>query len=109
MAYFRLIEAALSGSSFTVFGDGSQSRSNTYVEDVVDALIRATATTAIGATMNIAGGEAITLNHAIETIEGLTEESVAGPLRRAGSSPPPGVGRWNDRALRGCGAARPRR
>lgn len=84
MAYYRIIEAALTGGSFTVFGDGEQSRSNTYVDDVVDALIRGTAPAAAGETLNVAGGEAVTLNRAIETVERLTGRQVrteSGPAR----------------------------
>ncbi len=37
MAFPRIVEALLEGRPFTLFGDGEQSRSFTYVGDVVDA------------------------------------------------------------------------
>ncbi|GIE30735.1 epimerase [Actinoplanes italicus] len=41
MAFHRFIEAALDGSPAPLYGDGGQSRSFTYVGDVVDATVRA--------------------------------------------------------------------
>ena len=40
MAFPRVIDALVEGCPFTLFGDGEQSRSFTYVRDVVDASIR---------------------------------------------------------------------
>ena len=48
------VRQALAGQPITVFGDGTQSRSFTYVGDVVDALVRlATTTRAVGEVFNI--------------------------------------------------------
>ena len=48
------VRQALAGHPITVFGDGTQSRSFTYVGDVVDALVRlATNTRAVGEVFNI--------------------------------------------------------
>ena len=41
MAYHILIDGLLHGRPFTRFGDGEQTRSNTYVADCVDAILRA--------------------------------------------------------------------
>jgi len=41
MAFSKLIDAALSGKSFHIYGDGTQSRDFTYVEDIVDGIVRA--------------------------------------------------------------------
>ncbi|MET1088171.1 MAG: NAD-dependent epimerase/dehydratase family protein [Arthrobacter sp.] len=41
MAMRRLCEAVLYGMSFSVFGDGLQSREFTYIRDACDATIRA--------------------------------------------------------------------
>lgn len=76
MAYYRIIEAALHDRPFEVFGDGEQARSNTYVDDVVEGLIGSTGEAAIGETMNIAGGETVSLNQAVATIERLTGREV---------------------------------
>ena len=48
------VRQALAGQPLTVFGDGTQSRSFTYVGDVVDALVRlATTSRAVGEVFNI--------------------------------------------------------
>ncbi len=68
MAYQRIIAAALSGSTFTVFGDGEQSRSNTYIDDCVRGTVAAVERPAATGVFNIGGGESITLNRAIDLI-----------------------------------------
>src|SRR3970282_265727 len=50
------VRQALTGQPITVFGDGTQSRSFTYVGDVVDALVRLAAEPrAVGDVFNIGG------------------------------------------------------
>jgi nucleoside-diphosphate-sugar epimerase len=68
MAYHIFIEALLDGRPILVFGDGEQSRTNTYVADAVTATIAAIDGAAIGEIYNIGGGEPITLNDAIRVI-----------------------------------------
>ena len=41
MGYTIFVEKVLRGEQITIFGDGEQTRGNTYVEDAVDATIRA--------------------------------------------------------------------
>lgn len=62
MATHRLIQAVRSGSAFPLYGDGSQIRDFTFVDDVVRAnVLAATADVAPGAVMNIAGGGSTSL------------------------------------------------
>ncbi len=68
MAYHRFIEALLDGQPITVFGDGRQSRSNTYVGDIVEATLAAGRLAAGGSVYNIGGALPITLAEAIEVI-----------------------------------------
>jgi nucleoside-diphosphate-sugar epimerase len=68
MAYNIFIEALLDGRPLTVFGDGGQSRTNTYVTDAVTATIAAIEGGAVGEIYNIGGGEPITLIEAIRVI-----------------------------------------
>ena len=78
MAFFRLIEAALGGSLFTVFGDGTQSRSNTYIGDVVSLIRRIVEgeTNFITDVFNIGGGEVASLNRAISIVQDLTDSEI---------------------------------
>ena len=56
------VRQALAGHPITVFGDGTQSRSFTYVGDVVDALVRlATNTRAVGEVFNIGNVGEVTI------------------------------------------------
>jgi nucleoside-diphosphate-sugar epimerase len=71
MAYHLFAEALLDGRAITVFGDGEQSRSNTFIDDCVAGTIAAIDGAATGEVYNIAGGEEITLNEAIATIADL--------------------------------------
>ena len=68
MAYHLFTEALLDGRPITVFGDGEQSRSNTFIDDCVAGTIAAIGGAATGEVYNIAGGEEITLNAAIAAI-----------------------------------------
>ncbi len=86
MAYHIFTEAILDGRPITVYGDGQQSRSNTYVADCVDATVRALERPGTGETFNVGGGEVITLLDAAQTIARLldTELDVAYGPPRAG-------------------------
>jgi nucleoside-diphosphate-sugar epimerase len=70
MAYHRFIEAMLDGTPITVYGDGEQTRSNTYVTDAVRGTMLALERGAVGGIYNIGGGRTIALNEAIRLIAG---------------------------------------
>jgi len=78
MAFHRIIESALSGEEFNLFGDGRQTRDFTYVADVVDATIAAVERGEPGATYNIGGGSRISMREVLTIIrEELGELKVA--------------------------------
>ncbi len=84
MAYRIFVEALAAGRPITVFGDGSQSRSSTYVSDAVAGTIAAITGARVGGVYNIGGGRRITLNEAIATIAdelGVTPVIERGPPR----------------------------
>jgi UDP-glucose 4-epimerase len=68
MAYHIFIERLLEDRPIVVFGDGRQSRSNTYVTDCVEGTIRALSSPVNSGVFNIAGGERITLLEAIQIL-----------------------------------------
>jgi UDP-glucuronate 4-epimerase len=69
MAFRRFCEAAASGGSIELFGDGRQTRDFTYVGDVVGAIRAAgTAEGAAGRAYNVGGGSPISLNGALEQL-----------------------------------------
>ncbi len=75
MAFARVVEALACGDSFELYGDGSQSRSFTYVADVVEATMLATEAPA-GTIYNVGGGEEATLRDAIEALERISGRSL---------------------------------
>ena len=68
MAYSIFCERLLDGLPVHVTGDGLQSRSNTYVDDAVDALVRACVLRPDGAVLNIAGDDEVTVLDAVGVI-----------------------------------------
>ena len=79
------IKAALSGSVPTIYGDGEQTRDFTYVDNVVDGVLRAIdAPDAVGEVINVATGGRISLNQAwaaLAAIVGPLPDPSYGPAR----------------------------
>ena len=64
------VRQALAGQPITVFGDGTQSRSFTYVADVVDALIKLSQEPrAIGEVYNVGNTEEVTMSDLAERVK----------------------------------------
>jgi len=68
MAFTRMVTHLAEGRPFDLYGDGSQSRSFTYVDDAVEATIAAMERAAGGATYNVGGGAEVTMLEAIEAL-----------------------------------------
>lgn len=73
MAYNILIRSLLNNEPFTLFGDGEQTRSNTYCTDGVSATVLAfeQRDKALGETFNVGGGEIVSLNTVLAMLEEL--------------------------------------
>lgn len=70
------IKAALSGVAPTIYGDGQQTRDFTYVDNVVDGVLRAiNAPGVAGQVINVAAGGRISLNEAWAALQ-----RIVGPL-----------------------------
>ena len=77
-AITAFVTAILKGEPPTVYGDGEQSRDFTYIDNVVEANLRAArAEKTQGQVVNIACGEAITVNAIIALINELLGKNVA--------------------------------
>src|SRR6266480_2302892 len=72
MAFARIIGSLVGGPSFEVYGDGTQSRDFTYVQDAVAATILAMRTAPSGAIYNVGGGSEATPRESVAIIEGLS-------------------------------------
>jgi UDP-glucose 4-epimerase len=68
------VRQALAGHPITVFGDGTQSRSFTYVADVVEALVAlAEEPRAVGEVFNIGNTEEVTIRGLADRVKALTD------------------------------------
>lgn len=77
MAIHRLIEAARHQTPFSLFGDGSQIRDFTFVDDVVAANIAAaTAPNLPDSPLNVAGGSSTTLLELVQLVGAAVEREV---------------------------------
>ena len=78
MAFNRLVRSLLLGEAFPLYGDGEQSRSFTYVGDVVEANLAALfldeggTPPFLGEPVNVGGGTRATVNEVISLAEELT-------------------------------------
>lgn len=93
MAFTRFLHAANTGGTISIYGDGEQIRDFTFIDDIVEANVRAATTpTPNGAVMNVCGGSSVSVNQVLQTIEQITQRSlnveyhntVPGDVRRTG-------------------------
>jgi UDP-glucose 4-epimerase len=74
----KFITVMLRGEQPAIFGDGEQSRDFTYIDNAVDANLRACkapAAQAAGRMFNVATGRRVTLNETFKLLQGLTSYS----------------------------------
>jgi len=74
----RFIEAAKAGRAATIYGDGEQTRDFTYVENVIEANLKACEApeSACGAAYNIACGNRVSLNELLSRIGTVLDREV---------------------------------
>lgn len=78
------IKAALEGSAPSIHGDGEQTRDFTFIDNVVDGVLRAVdSPDAVGEVINVAAGGRISLNQTWATLSG-----ILGPLPTPTYGPP---------------------
>jgi UDP-glucuronate 4-epimerase len=68
MAFTKMVTCLAEGRSFELYGDGSQSRSFTYVDDAVEATIAAMERAPREAVYNVGGGTEVSMLEAVETL-----------------------------------------
>ena len=72
MAIHKFVKAIFKGEEITVFGDGTQTRDFTFVDDAVEANISAAEGDIVGEVFNIGGGSRISVSDLIKEIEKIT-------------------------------------
>lgn len=76
MAYAKIFDAINRGDVFHIYGDGTQRRSNTYIDDIVEATVLSDISAGVGSILNICGDECISLNDVISLIEELSGKTL---------------------------------
>ncbi len=72
MAFHRFLKAVLRDEPLRLFGDGTQTRDFTFVDDIVAATRAAGDTGRPGFVYNVGGGQRVALRHALTLMEGVT-------------------------------------
>ncbi|MCW2684962.1 MAG: capI [Blastococcus sp.] len=95
MAFNRFIRAGLAGRPIEVFGTGEQVRDFTFVDDVVEANLRAAGQDVTpGSVFNVSGGTNVSVNEVLDVLSGIAgrrlevvrTEALPGDVRRTGGS-----------------------
>ncbi len=68
MAFTKMVSRLAEGRPFELYGDGTQSRSFTYVDDAVEATMAAMEQGTPGSTFNVGGGSEVSMLEAIEML-----------------------------------------
>ena len=76
MAFHRFIRALLTDQPLPVYGNGEQTRDFTFIDDIVEANVRALRSDAGGVVLNIGGGSRVTLNDVLRLLGELTGRPV---------------------------------
>jgi UDP-glucose 4-epimerase len=71
MAIHKFVKAIFNGKEITVFGDGTQTRDFTYVDDAVEANTLAANNDVVGEVFNVGGGSRISVNELIGMMENI--------------------------------------
>lgn len=69
----KFTDLAFEGKPLTIAGDGSQTRSFIYVEDLADGIVAALAPAAAGRTYNLSGDEVVTILEIAERVQENTD------------------------------------
>ena len=74
MAIYNFVKAIFNGDELTVFGDGTQTRDFTYIDDVIEGTLLAADSNIVGEVINIGGGSRISINNVLKLIENITKK-----------------------------------
>lgn len=76
LGYHIFIDRILRGEPIIIYGDGEQTRGNTYIADCVGATVSAATCASVGEIYNIGGGEARSVNWVIAKLQELSGRRV---------------------------------
>lgn len=73
MAFMQFIKAVLTDREITVYGDGSQTRDFTYIDDIVDASISCIESNLSQEILNIGGGFVVSINDILKLLMDISQ------------------------------------
>ena len=76
MAFMKFIMKSLRKKPITVYGNGNQKRSFTYIDDIVDATISSTNVSKNGEIINVGGGGINSIKKNIEVLSNILEREI---------------------------------
>lgn len=98
LAMSKMAKCALNGTEFTMRGDGTTRRDYTYIDDVVEAFVRAaTEPKAYCMTFNICGRSPVSLRDTIAAVEKAMGAKV--PVKKSDATPYDAVATYGDNTL----------
>lgn len=75
MAIFKWIDALYHNKPITIFGDGTQTRDMTFVDDIVDGTLNASTANHISSDVfNLSSGRTVSMNYVLKKLEELTNK-----------------------------------
>jgi UDP-glucuronate 4-epimerase len=98
MAFHHFIQAVADGKPVHLYGDGRQTRDFTYVDDVVEACLRAATCTCVGEVINVGGGASVTVNAVLALLGELFGQPVRGESQVGPRGDAPHMSAATDRA-----------
>lgn len=85
MAYFKFMKSILNNEEITLYNKGKMSRSFTYIDDIVDGIIKISYAKKIPERIyNLGGADSVTLSHFVNAIENALKKKasiVYGPMQ----------------------------
>src|SRR5258708_38372966 len=98
MAFRRFIRAIADGNTVHLYGDGRQMRDFRYVDDVVEARLRAAACACVGEVINVGGGASGTVNEVLALLGELRGQPVGVEQQAGPRGDPPRTSSATERA-----------
>jgi UDP-glucuronate 4-epimerase len=101
----RLLHSALSGTPVDIYGDGSQTRPFTYVDDAIAGTLAALTSSSAAGPYNIAGARSVSVKEMVEIVESCVGRPPTLSIGKAHPVDPQGVSVDLSRASRDLGYA----
>ncbi len=76
MGFNKFIRAILTNAEILIYGDGTQSRDFTYIDDIVSANTAILSKNVVGETFNIGGGNTITIKKVLDHLEKIANRKI---------------------------------